>query len=252
MRIQVSLALRPPTLTSSMVKDASSLFPWDQIKAESMRSVCRDLGLKLNSSNRAMMTHFLERVYKIGCESKLLFVFLYTPRFTNHRTLQYPKRLRKTNPNATRPKLKPSPHPRHHENELEELSPLLPFQLVLEEGEEDPLQNDVLTAVQNKKQKKEQNTKTLTMMMPRTRKTTMKTMNKNKNKNHLHVGLSNDPGARPTVLLPPSSLLAITIRVLKPIVEGECQISDRVLGVRERQQQQQQREEEDEEEFLNR
>lgn len=52
----------------------SPSFPWEQLKAESMRSICRDLGLKA-ASNRSMMTHFLESVSKIGCESPLFFFF---------------------------------------------------------------------------------------------------------------------------------------------------------------------------------
>ena len=52
----------------------SPSFPWEQLKAESMRSICRDLGLKA-ASNRSMMTHFLESVSKIGCESPFFFFF---------------------------------------------------------------------------------------------------------------------------------------------------------------------------------
>ena len=47
---------------------SSPSFPWEQLKAESMRSICRDLGLKV-SHNRSVMTHFLESVSKVGCES---------------------------------------------------------------------------------------------------------------------------------------------------------------------------------------
>ncbi|KAF8742561.1 hypothetical protein AX14_003595 [Amanita brunnescens Koide BX004] len=50
-----------------MVKETSTSiqFPWEQVKAESMRAVCRELGFNHNST-RSVMTHFLESVSKIG------------------------------------------------------------------------------------------------------------------------------------------------------------------------------------------
>ena len=60
-----------------MVKETSTSiqFPWEQVKAESMRAVCRELGFNHNST-RSVMTHFLESVSKIGREDSSPLFFL--------------------------------------------------------------------------------------------------------------------------------------------------------------------------------
>ncbi|KAF8632355.1 hypothetical protein AX15_001913 [Amanita polypyramis BW_CC] len=56
---------------STMAKDAASRLPWDQLKAGTMRSLCRDLGLKLHNTTRLVMTEFLETVSKVGLPKAL-------------------------------------------------------------------------------------------------------------------------------------------------------------------------------------
>ncbi|KAK2464976.1 hypothetical protein APHAL10511_003052 [Amanita phalloides] len=45
-------------------------FPWDQLKAGSMRSICRDLGFK-QTSTREVMTQFFQTVSKVGLHRAL-------------------------------------------------------------------------------------------------------------------------------------------------------------------------------------
>ncbi|KAM6499523.1 hypothetical protein JOM56_005031 [Amanita muscaria] len=68
---QLVVSLTHTHAQTTMVKSTKPSFPWDQIKAESMRSLCRDLGLKQPHTTRSTMIDFLESVWKVGLPKAL-------------------------------------------------------------------------------------------------------------------------------------------------------------------------------------